>query len=290
MPVRRASFLLSAAVLGAVIPARADPTKQQCVAANESAQDLQRAGKLTAAREQLALCVSESCPAAIRQDCSQKLDDVVKTTPTLVFAAKQPNGDDLVAVRVKIDGTVLVDHLDGNPVQVDPGQHRFTFESDGFVTGERALVVRTAEKDRVVEVQLRPAERVRTTPPPVTPTKPVNPIGAEQPKPHRTLVAPTIISFAAGAAGAVVGGILTALWVQAKQDGDAACGMPGSCDPATASSWESQQQGYSIGLGIAFGVAVVGIGLGLTFLVAGNPKAATTEGLHWGPRGLGVTF
>lgn len=62
-------------------PAAADtavPTKQECVAANEAAQDLRRAGKLRDARKKLELCVAEICPKAVREDCAQRLDDLDK--------------------------------------------------------------------------------------------------------------------------------------------------------------------------------------------------------------------
>jgi hypothetical protein len=60
-------------------PAAADaPTKQECVAANEAAQDLRRAGKLREAREKLAVCLDEGCPKAVRDDCAQRRDEVDK--------------------------------------------------------------------------------------------------------------------------------------------------------------------------------------------------------------------
>lgn len=279
-----AAVLLSTAVLAAGSRAAADPTKQECVSANEAAQDQQAAGKLLNARRELAMCIAASCPAAIRQDCAQRLDDVTRATPSLIFAAKKPSGDDLTAVRVTMDGALLVDHLDGKAVDVDPGPHRFAFETEGFSPHGRDLVVRMGEKDRIVEVDLLPAHAAPVlVPPPISVTH-------VREHPRRTLLAPTVASFVVGVAGAVAGGVLTALWAQAKTDGDAACGVPFSCAPATASQWEGQQVGYSVGLGVAFGVAVVGLALGIGLLVAGSPKDSPQTHVVLGPKGLGILF
>ena len=284
MSLMRPGFLLTFAVLAAAPRASADPTKQECISANEAGQDQQRAGKLRAAREQLAVCVAVSCPAAIRQDCAQRLDDVARAAPSVIFAAKGASGDDLTAVRVVMDDAPLLDHLDGKAIDVDPGPHRFRFQAEGFAPKDRTVVVRMGEKDRIVEIELRPVEFAPSVVPPQPAVVPV------LPPPRRTLVAPAIASFAVGIAGVIAGGVLTGLWAQAKSDGDAACGVPLSCDPATASAWQNQQVGYSIGAFVAFGVAVVGVALGVTFLVAGSPKGQARAVGFLRPGGAVVTF
>ncbi len=52
----------------------------------------------------------------------------------IVFEAKDGAGNDLVAVTVTMDGQRVTDKLDGLPLQLDPGEHRFTFESEGLPT------------------------------------------------------------------------------------------------------------------------------------------------------------
>lgn len=142
----------TALVLGALLadsPASADepPTKEACIAANESAQDLQTAGKLRDARSKLLVCVAESCPGPLRQDCTQRLADVDKAAPTVVFVAKDSAGSDLSAVRVTMDGHVLVDSLNGTAIPVDPGEHRFFFEAAGLPLLDKTLVLKAGEKD-----------------------------------------------------------------------------------------------------------------------------------------------
>ncbi len=134
--------------------AAADPTKQECVAANESAQDLQRLGKLREARASLAVCTAASCPGAVREDCGQRLKDVEAALPRLVFEAKDAAGHDLIAVRVTMDGETLLEKLDGSATVVDPGEHHFAFEAEGFRKSESTLLVREGEMDRPVRVVL----------------------------------------------------------------------------------------------------------------------------------------
>jgi len=150
-------FLLPvcAAVFVSASPAfAAEPSKQECVAANEAAQDLQRTGKLREARATLAVCTAASCPGAVREDCGQRLREVESSIPKLVFAAKDAAGHDLGAVHVTMDGESLLEKLDGSATMVDPGEHHFTFEADGFRKNETTLLVREGEVDRPVRVVL----------------------------------------------------------------------------------------------------------------------------------------
>ena len=61
-----------------------EPTKLECIAANDAAQDLRRTGKLREAREKLALCVSTACPGPVREDCAQRLTEVDGVMPSIV--------------------------------------------------------------------------------------------------------------------------------------------------------------------------------------------------------------
>src|SRR5687768_15282280 len=48
-----------------------DPATERCVVANETAQRLLRTGSLSAAREQVNLCMAATCPELIRNDCNE---------------------------------------------------------------------------------------------------------------------------------------------------------------------------------------------------------------------------
>jgi hypothetical protein len=124
----------------------ADPTKQQCVAANESAQELRRSGKLREARDKLVYCSVPNCPAAVREDCVQQLAAVDAAMPTVVLEAKDAAGNDLTAVHVTMDGQPFATRLDGTAQSLDPGEHHFVLEAAGFAPAERNVVVHEGDK------------------------------------------------------------------------------------------------------------------------------------------------
>ena len=146
-------------------------SKQECAAANEGAQDLRRAGKLREARTQLALCTATSCPGPIRDDCAQRLKEVEAALPTVILEAKDAGGHDLSAVHVTMDGGPLLDKLEGTPVVLDPGEHRFVFEAEGFRSAEETVVLRERERDRPIRVVLQSPARPRQEGPATAPAE-----------------------------------------------------------------------------------------------------------------------
>ena len=143
-----ASLLVVAATLATSRRALADVTKAQCIESDTNAQNERRAQHLRAARELLQTCSKPACPKLVRDDCTQRLNDLDSVTPTVVFAAKDAGGDDVVAVRVSMDGTPLASELAGAALQVDPGPHVFKFATDGASDVERKIVIHEGEKDR----------------------------------------------------------------------------------------------------------------------------------------------
>jgi hypothetical protein len=133
-----------------------DVTKDQCVDANTKAQSLRRSSKLVAARAQLAVCADPRCPGMVRDDCIQRLDELEKVQPTIVFDAKDGAGNDLSDVRVSMDGKPLVGRLDGTAVAVDPGPHAFTFEVTGQPIVTRGFVLKEGEKLRRERIVIGP--------------------------------------------------------------------------------------------------------------------------------------
>ncbi|HLK36434.1 MAG TPA: hypothetical protein VKU41_06745 [Polyangiaceae bacterium] len=160
-----AAATASAALFGRPVHA-AGPTKDECIDANESAQSLLRTGKLLAAKRKLLTCVAPSCPGPVRDDCSQRLNDVEAKTPTVVFEVRSDADRDLSAVGVTMDGEPLIERLDGTAIPVDPGEHKFAFHADGFADEQRTLVIHESDKNRREHVVLVGA------PPPAAPAPP----------------------------------------------------------------------------------------------------------------------
>ncbi|MGD0678934.1 MAG: hypothetical protein ABSC94_26310 [Polyangiaceae bacterium] len=214
------SALVFAAVALPSGAARADgPTKQQCVTANESAQDLARSGRLIEARAALALCLSASCPRLIRSDCEHRLADVESAMPSLVFEATDTLGNDLTEVHVAIDGKPLLDKLQGVATPVDPGSHVISYQAPGFPTTTKTIVIAEGDKARHVKVMLGSA-----------PSPPPPPTHAEHPAPPaheddgRTQRDAGLALGAVGVVGLAVGGVFGLL---AKSTYDTALAVPG---------------------------------------------------------------
>jgi hypothetical protein len=229
-------------VLGATFvtlpAAAADPTKAQCIAANDNAQEFRQAGKLSKAREQLLMCVALSCPGPVREDCAQRLDELDKAMPTIVFAAKDAAGNDLMNVRVTIDGAPLADRLDGSSLRVDPGPHAFVFTWEGHPAVTKRLVLAEHDQARREVIVFGNAE----TPHVESASPGAAPVAAGS---GGSGIDRKTIAFAvggAGVAGLVVGSIFGAVasskWSAAKSDCGAGCGptAPAQGEKSTASS------------------------------------------------------
>jgi hypothetical protein len=217
-------------------PARAtDPTKQACVEANDAAQDLRQSGKLLEAREKLAVCAAASCPGVVRDDCTQRLAEVDSAMPHIVFAAKDAAGNDIVDVKVAIDGAPLADRLDGSSIKVDPGPREFVFTWEGHRSVTKKFVLAEHDQARREVVVFGNAE----TSHPESANAGVAPAATGPGIDRKT------IAFAvggAGVAGLIVGSIFGAVasskWSAAKSDCGAGCGpaAPAQGEKNTASS------------------------------------------------------
>ncbi len=258
--------LIVTLVVGQVAAAPPEPTKVECIAASEAAQDLRNAGKLREARIKFTLCVSDSCPGPVSEDCAGRLKDLAAATPSVVFEAKDGAGNDLAAVRVTVDGKPLVERLDGTAIDVDPGEHRFAFEDSR--TGlrlERILVIHEGDKGRHVAFVLGEAPRDESR---ATRTKRLS--GAPAPE-----AAPTdagrdqrtwgLVLGSAGVAGLLVGSVfgLVAKGTydgvgQACQAGSGTCSNQDASDSQTAHSQATiRTVGFVAGAALLAGGAVI---------------------------------
>jgi hypothetical protein len=148
---------------GTTTPARADT--EACLEAYDGNQRLRRAGELRAARAQLLVCSQAACPDPIRKECIRWLAEVDAAMPSVVFAAQDAAGHDLGAVRVEVDGVVMLERLDGRAVALDPGERTICWTSANGSTVERRVVIREAQKRRLIEVRFAPKPAAVAAPP-----------------------------------------------------------------------------------------------------------------------------
>jgi hypothetical protein len=276
---RTVSFSVLVAVILALASgsAWADMTKVQCVDADTKGQDLRRDGKLSTAREQLRMCAALSCPAMVRNDCTERLDELERAQPTMAFEVKSPAGADLVHVRVSVDGQPIVDHLDGKPLNLDPGAHLFTFEAPGLTPIARRFVLTEGQKGRQERITMIAA----TAPDPVPEAaSPPSVAEAKAPPPSATASAPIepssanggmgtqkifgLVAGAVGIAGIAVGSVFGLMTLSEKSQQQSACGSSASC---TSSGHAQAVNDHSTGMTDS-AISTVGFIAGGALLVA----------------------
>jgi hypothetical protein len=98
------------------------------------------------------VCAGPACPSTVRNDCVQRLDELERAQPTMVFDARDVYGVDIVDVHVLVDGQELAERLTGLALAVDPGEHTFEFVTPGWLPVSRRFVVREGEKSRAERV------------------------------------------------------------------------------------------------------------------------------------------
>jgi hypothetical protein len=250
--------------------ADADATKAECVKANADAQTLRIAGKIGASRDKLTLCADASCPAMVRDDCTQRLDELEHAQPTIVFDVKDASGSDVGAVKVTIDGQPLADKLAGTALKVDPGEHAFTFTADGQAPLTRSFVIHEGEKERREVIVLHAQSPAAPSP---------DPGGAGSGLGTQRVLGLT--AGALGVAGVVVGSIFGISSTSAASRQATDCASPTICtNHAQALSDHSTATTDGTLSTVAFiaGGALLAAGVTL-FLTGGRSSERTSGGL-----------
>jgi hypothetical protein len=268
------------AVLVMLAPAFAsadDKGRQACFASSEQAQLRRNEGKLRAARRELMVCAGEPCPAQMRRDCAKWLDEVESTLATVVFQARDARGNELTDVRVSADGEQLVDRLDGKPVEVDPGERTFAFETKGRSL-ERRFVVRAGDRAAKLDVVFDEAPMRPSTPEPHAP--PLAPVEGS----HARSIVPFVVGGLAVASGAIGTTVAVIGYDHEKS-------LRRTCAPRCSERDVDILHHQYLAADILFGVAIVSAGVA-TWLFLANDRAEKPPApgtLHVAPAvGLGA--
>ncbi|MEJ7727727.1 MAG: hypothetical protein WKG00_00765 [Polyangiaceae bacterium] len=216
-------------------PRAASPSAgDTCVMAYEQAQQNQRARRLLQARADLQLC-QRVCPSMLTLDCDRWLGEVSGGIPTVILYAVDQQGRSLSEVRVLVDGAPLVESLDGAQVEVDPGEHTFTFEGRRGGRTETRLAVSSGERAQTISVRLDEAA-----------------VGALGTPPTATWV---LGGVAAGALA--LGGVLAIKGHVDRSDLEASCAPSCSEDDVDAVRTEWAVAGVAAGVGAAAAIAAL---------------------------------
>lgn len=163
--------LLLAPPVDAASPAHA------CIEAHAAGQAERDAGRLLAAKEQFVACTAEACPAMIRRECVALAESVVAMTPSVVLFAQDADGRAIEGARATIDGQRAILQLDGRPLELDPGAHRFELTLRDGRTQTLSATLSSGEKyRRIVGTFLAAPPKVPEAPPPEPTAKGRNPL------------------------------------------------------------------------------------------------------------------
>lgn len=146
-------MLVPELALGADAPpgSKGSANKAACVSAYEGAQVAMKHAELQKAHSELAICISDVCPQALRSDCASWLKEVEAREPTVVFSYVDAMGKSKRDVRVLVGGVPVLSELDGRGHAIDPGVAVVTFEPQGGKASEVRVLVREGQKLQLVE-------------------------------------------------------------------------------------------------------------------------------------------
>ncbi len=142
-----------------------EEAKLECFKNHEDAQLARRQSRLLDARSRLLRCSRVSCPAAIRSDCVDWIEEVTRSVPSVVVAARA-RGRDVVNVGVSIDGKRVAEKLSGAAFEIDPGEHVFRFDCHPWPSVERTILVSEGVKGRALDIEFAPPLPTAIAPPP----------------------------------------------------------------------------------------------------------------------------
>ncbi|MGC4090706.1 MAG: hypothetical protein QM756_23110 [Polyangiaceae bacterium] len=243
----------------------APPSGAVCAEAYEKAQEQRKAGQLVGARESLQSCLNDACPDFIRGDCTAWFSEVQAELPTLVFQARA-QGEDLSQVRVSAGERVLSARLDGQAVELDPGEYDLRFEAEGMRPFTQHVVVARGERNRLIEVQLVPLPSTSEPPPAPPKVVPAPPPVAKA----RSWAAPLVF----GGIGVLGVGAFAGLgaWGRSQESS-----LKNSCSPDCSSQQVGEVRTKYLLADVSLGVGVASLALGAYFLIAGSSSDAAAR-------------
>lgn len=244
-----------------------------CIAAHVEAQRLRKAGKVRAARDSLVSCANPNCPSMLVGECTSMLAEVDQSLPTVVFEARDADGRDLGNVRVSEAGQEVAARLDGKAIELDPGEHSFRFEGEGFAARELTVIVREGDKNRKIGVVFDAGSTAK-------------PKATEE---ERDISPGLWVAGGVGVAGLVLFGALGITGLQKRGDLD-----DQGCAPNCNADDVDEIRGLFIGADVSLAIGIAGLALAPVFYFTSPMKTtSSTSGgvtLRFGLQGTSATI
>ncbi len=301
---RMRTFAFSAlAALPAVLGAAHTPSAHaassavaQCLSANEDSLKARGAHKLKEARAQALICAAGTCPTDVRNECAKRVSDINAAIPSIIFDVKNEAGEDVPGVKVRMDGDAAGSAVDGSAVEIDPGEHAFTFSvassaSSVDLSAQKTFVLREGEKARHEPVIMKSTTAAGTQPT-SSATGATTGTPPEKPRSGGMKIAGIVL----GGVGLVGVGLGTYFGLSASSawsSQQSNCGSPTKCPnraQAIADHDNVTSNGLASTISFAAGGALLGAGL-LLFVLSPSSGSKVEEAgtLHvvpaFGPKG-----
>jgi hypothetical protein len=239
----------------------AEPDLAACVGTYEQGQQARRHGELRRAREELLVCARAPCPKEMWPDCQQWLEEIEQQMPSVVLAARDRGGHDVIDAKVYVDGAPFADRLDSRAVDIDPGEHTFRFVWGGRPPIEERVTVREGEKARVLTVEFES----RPSAPPPSPSSTASPRRVRH-------VAPG--AWVAGGVGVAALGAFAYFGLTGRSE---YFNLEHVCAPYCSSSTVAPTRTKFLVADVSLGVAVVSLGVA-AYLFLASPATSDLPG------------
>lgn len=266
---------------GLFAPGAARADTKSCVQAHSSAQREVKAGRLKEAAQLYTTCGSDpTCPEQLRTECTELLETLRRNVPTVIFSVIDKAGVDTPTVKVYANDQLLSDGLDGRAVELDPGKYHLRFVLADGAELSSDIVVREAEKNRLVQVRAEPEAKPAAAAPAPQNTAPA-------PAPVPATSGPPVAAWVAtgvAVAGFATFGTFAILGNKDKQNLN-------DCKPSCPDSERSTRDGLKtkflvadIGLGVGAASAV----LATVLFITGSSQDDAKDRAKRGVRGFDV--
>lgn len=230
-----------------------------CIEAHAAGQLERDAGRLLSAKEQFIACTAAECPAMIRRECVALGESVAAMTPSVVLIAQDADGRAIAGARATIDGQRELARLDGRPLELDPGAHRFELTLLDGRSQTLTATLASAEKYRRIAASFAPVAPPKAVEPPKAP-EPAADGGGRNP-----------LAYVFGGVGLVALGAwgVYALDGRNKQNELERCAP--HCQPSDV---DAMRKSYLIA-DVLLGVSIVSLGTGTYFFLKQTDEQTT---------------
>jgi hypothetical protein len=123
-------------------------SRAECAQSFEQAQRLRNAFRYLDADAEALKCANPACGPLLSEECGKIYSELQAVMPSIVFVARDENGNDLTNASVEVDGKAPPLAVDGTPVPFDPGSHEFRFTAEGFEPLVQSAMISTGERLR----------------------------------------------------------------------------------------------------------------------------------------------